>query len=278
MSAPKMLNIGCGSHYHPDWINLDVAPADPNVMAVDINKGLPFPPESAGVCYSSHVLEHLNQADARCLIDECFRVLEQDGVIRLVLPDLEALVREYLRVLDALTSGDETREPDYDWLMLELYDQTIRTYSGGEMADFLRTVDERNKSFIRFRIGSEAEQFWLPCKDASNGIASLVKRISRTRLFKLAREKLAGWLVYLVAGKSAYQSFRIGLFRNGGEIHQWMYDRYSLERLLRQVGFVNVKVCAANESRIAGYGNYSLDVLNDVVRKPDSLYIEASKP
>ena len=70
----------------------------------------------------------------------------------------------------------------------------------------------------------------------------------------------------------------MGVFRDSGEVHQWMYDRYSLKRMLEQAGFVNVKICTANESRIAEYERYSLDVSSGIVRKPDSLYVEASKP
>jgi hypothetical protein len=89
---------------------------------------------------------------------------------------------------------------------------------------------------------------------------------------------LAGWLVYCIAGKMAFQSYRKGLFRDSGEIHQWMYDRYSIKRLLNQTGFAHVKICTAEESRILDYETYSMDTLNGVVRKPDSLFVEASKP
>lgn len=278
MPASQMLNIGCGATYHPDWINLDVSPVDPNVLAADISSGLPFSSEFAAVCYSSHVLEHLDKAGARNLIAECFRVLEHGGVIRLVLPDLEALVREYLRVLDAVMSGDGTRELDYDWIMLELYDQTVRNSSGGEMARFLANLNEKDQFFVRSRIGAEAENFWAPKQTSPSELNALMDRIRLGKLFKLSRETLAGWLVYLIAGKSAFRSFRRGIFRDSGEVHQWMYDRYSLKRLLDQAGFVNVKICAADESRIPEYEKYSLDVLSGIVRKPDSLYIEAAKP
>ena len=280
MSVSKMLNIGCGATYHPEWINLDVASADPNVLIIDINSGLPFSSEFATICYSSHVLEHLEKAGARNLIVECFRVLKRGGVIRLVLPDLEALVREYLHALEAVTSGDEARELDYDWIMLELYDQTVRNSSGGEMARFLANLREKDRRYVRSRIGVEAEKFWMS-KQASPkayGLSTVMNRNHWRRLLKRSREKLAGWLVYLVAGKVASRSFMMGVFRDGGEVHQWMYDRYSLKRLLEQTGFVNVKICTANESRILEYEKYSLDVLSGIVRKPDSLYIEASKP
>ena len=32
----KMLNIGCGHRYHPEWTNIDVDPASAEVMKVDI--------------------------------------------------------------------------------------------------------------------------------------------------------------------------------------------------------------------------------------------------
>lgn len=268
-----LINIGCGTTYHPDWINLDVSPIDPKVLSIDIVNGLPFPSGFATACYSSHVLEHFDVDGARHLVAECFRVLGSGGVIRLVVPDLETLAREYLKTLDAVVSGDSTRESDYDWLMLELFDQTVRDSSGGKMARFLVGLAENNRAFVRTRIGAEAEKFWLPQPIVP------AKTISKSpsKLFRRGRELLAGWLVRLIAGKPAQASFRKGLFRDSGEVHQWMYDRFSLKRLLEQTGFVDVKIYSAGESRIPEYERYALDVSDGKARKPDSLYIEASK-
>jgi hypothetical protein len=159
--------------------------------------------------------------------------------------------------------------------MLELYDQTVRTSSGGEMSVFLNNLAEKNRAYVRTRIGVEAEQFWYP--KTVEPVRLTNTRFLSMRIKRL-REKLATWIVHLVAGKAAAQSFQLGLFRSGGEVHQWMYDRYSLARLLKHAGFGSIKICTAHESRIAKYEDYSLDVLNGAVRKPDSLYIEASKP
>lgn len=275
-----MLNIGCGPTTHPDWVNLDVASADPDVLTVDINHGLPFPTGSAAVCYSSHVLEHLDKPGARNLVAECFRVLKPGGVIRLVLPDMEALAREYLRILDAVSSGGGASDLDYDWIMLELYDQAVRNYSGGEMAHFLERLDEKSRGFVRSRIGVEAEKFWgdESTQPPRSRPRAWAKKNFWGKALTLFREKLAGWLVYAVGGRAAYRNYRLGIFRSSGEVHQWMYDRHSMKRLLDQAGFVNVKICGATESRIPEFEKYSLDVLNGVVRKPDSLYVEASKP
>jgi predicted SAM-dependent methyltransferase len=276
----KMINIGCGTTYHSEWINLDVSPFDPEIRLVDINEGLPFPQDFSTVCYCSHVLEHLDKTSACNLISEIFRVLQSGGVARLVVPDLEKIVREYLRILDATSSGDRTYEFEYDWIMLEMFDQAVRNTPCGEMSNFLKDINNEKKLIVRARIGQEAEKIWAQKKITSlrQRLRTLPNKIPRGKCLKPFRDNLAGWLVYLIAGKTAFKNFKIGMFKDSGEIHKWMYDRYSLKRLLEEAGFVHIKTCTAHESQIAGFEKYSLDVVNNTIRKPDSIYIEASKP
>jgi len=58
---------------------------------------LPFPNASATAIYASHVLEHLYREEGQRLMAETFRVLQAGGVLRVVVPDLRAIVEEYLR-------------------------------------------------------------------------------------------------------------------------------------------------------------------------------------
>jgi hypothetical protein len=74
------------------------------------------------------------------------------------------------------------------------------------------------------------------------------------------------------------ESRRIGAFRLGGEIHQWMYDRYSLSRLLSQTGFVDIKVQSYEESDIPRWSSYQLDEIDGEPVDRISLYMEARKP
>lgn len=68
-------------------------------------------------------------------------------------------------------------------------------------------------------------------------------------------------------------------FREPGEVHKWMYDRYSLSELLRNLGFTGIKTCAAGESAISDFKSYHLVVnAEGTVRKPGSLFMEAVKP
>lgn len=275
----KLLNLGCGGSYHPSWTNIDFVSSSPDVKAYDLQGGIPSPDSYFDVVYHSHLLEHFAKKDAQDFVGECSRVLKSGGVLRIVVPDLESIVKCYLNKLDESWAHNSSSSDEYDWIMLEMYDQVVRNKSGGEMASFLKNIDKEGRSFIRSRIGQEADNFWISLNDCSSEIKyrKFFRFVSK-RGVNFLRELCASWLVRLIAGKRTYENFRMGCFRGCGEVHQWMYDRYSLVRLLRQAGFVDVKVCTADESRIPDFGKYSLDVLGGSVRKPDSLYVEAVKP
>jgi hypothetical protein len=98
------------------------------------------------------------------------------------------------------------------------------------------------------------------------------------RALRGIRQQLSLAAVSLLEGAEGRAAFREGRFRSSGEIHRWMYDRVSLTRLLREVGFDEPTVCRADESRIPEFDSFQLDRVDGFARKPDSLYIEAIKP
>lgn len=135
------LNLGCGLLAAPGWINIDGSwnarlakhpflrrtlskvgvlprekseiPWDSTIFIHDIRKPLPFPDDCATAVYASHVLEHLYFKEGQLLIQESFRVLSGGGILRVVVPDLQAIVREYVgeRPLGPLTSEMEALRP-----------------------------------------------------------------------------------------------------------------------------------------------------------------------
>jgi predicted SAM-dependent methyltransferase len=273
-----LLNIGCGSTFHPDWINIDVAPFSPNVRPWNLQCGLPYGDNEVDVCYTSHVLEHLSQQDVKRLIRECFRILKPNGIVRAVVPDLEAIAKTYITCLEQVEQGNPEAIANYDWIMLELYDQSVRIKTGGEMGDYLSKPNLVNSEFIRSRLGFEFDQViekiqakakktWLQKVTDKNFIA----------LLKVMRIELAKIFVSWILGKRGRQALSEGLFRQSGEIHCWMYDRFSLRRLFEDAGFSSVKVYSAFESSIPNFSLYQLDTVNNKVRKPDSLFIESIK-
>ncbi|MGK7922754.1 MAG: methyltransferase domain-containing protein [Trichodesmium sp.] len=274
----ELLNIGCGSTFHNSWKNIDIAPASPDVKKHDIRRSLPYPNSCFDACYTSHVLEHMTQVEAQHLITESYRVLKPQGTLRVVVPDLESIVRKYLETLEKVENGDQTSEPNYDWMMLELYDQTVRSSGGGKMAEYLQNPQIKNKEFVLSRIGREAELFWQP--QANKKKTTLWEKI-KSKNYDWWLEKIqfnfAKTIIKLTLGDSGNQALVEGWFRQSGEIHRWMYDRFSLRRLLEKSGFIDVHICQADESNIPDFNNYNLDILEHKVRKPDSLFMEGKK-
>jgi predicted SAM-dependent methyltransferase len=275
----KLLNIGCGSVFHQAWVNLDLTSASECVQACDIRKGFPFPTSTFEACYSSHLLEHFTLEEAKSFINECFRVLKPGGVCRVVVPDLEEIARTYLDMLEKAKAGDQRAIENYEWMLLELFDQVARTYSGGKIYEYLHKPKLTNKEFISSRIGLEAEKFWTyNVENQGEENSWNRKELQKPSLiFRKIREKLAGVMVALIAGQETLAAYEEGLFRSKGEIHRWMYDSFSLKNLLKQSGFSKVDVYTASNSLIPNFNEYELDTLNNQVRKPDSIYIEGIK-
>lgn len=272
----KLLNLGCGARIHPAWTNVDFYPS-PGVIPCDLLKGIPFADSSFDVVYHSHLLEHFPKKDAPQFIKECYRVLRPGGIIRIVVPDLERIAQEYLRWLKQAAEGDTAAAANYDWTMLEMFDQTVRQFPGGEMGKYLDSKDLLNREYILARIGKEAEKFW----DRHGSRPSLGARIKQQglpRLLRMLRRHLAALMAGIIGGPEAFSAIKEGQFRRSGEIHQWMYDRYSLGKLLQDTGFTQITVRKAAESLIPDFNSYGLDIENGETRKPDSLFIEAIKP
>jgi predicted SAM-dependent methyltransferase len=253
MPPCSYINLGCGHHFHPEWVNVDFSCTGEGVISYDLRKGIPFPDESFTVVYTSHVLEHFSKTDAPIFLAECYRIMKPQGIIRVAVPDLEQIARLYLESLEKADQGDTLWAANYEWMMLEMYDQVVRNQSGGEMAKYLAKDTIPNQNFVIGRIGVEGEQIIDTLRHQNYDVNNFKKYPEVTPL-------------------------QIGTFRQSGEPHQWMYDRYSLRCLLGKSGFQNIDICQPHESRIPSFHRYHLDVMpNGRVRKPDSLFIEATK-
>lgn len=129
----QKLHLGCGLNTPADWINVDgswnarlakyprlrrllaKAHALPSefsdiewsrdIFIHDVRRPLPFCDGTFHVVYSSHMLEHLYHEEAKQLLKECYRVLCLGGVIRIVVPDLYAMVVEYMAARKGVVSS-----------------------------------------------------------------------------------------------------------------------------------------------------------------------------
>lgn len=116
----RKLNLGSGPNSARGWINYDwgllplmaklrltnffikLGLLDksynwkwPNISLVNIKNDLPDEDESVDFIYCSHVLEHFEKKETISILKECRRVLKERGVIRIVLPNLSKIIKNY---------------------------------------------------------------------------------------------------------------------------------------------------------------------------------------
>jgi predicted SAM-dependent methyltransferase len=126
------VNVGCGLSPTPGWLNFDnsfsvrvarlpvISPAlraiglltansaelaemgrSGSVRFANAARRIPCAAGSVDVVYSSHMIEHLDRAEARGFLAEVRRVLRPGGVVRIAAPDLTRLVSDYVASGDA---------------------------------------------------------------------------------------------------------------------------------------------------------------------------------
>ncbi len=272
--CPAYLNIGCGNHFHPEWTNIDLIANERTIIKHDVTEGLPFDDSSFDAIYHSHVLEHLKPDQGMRLIEECFRALKPGGIMRLIVPDLERIAELYLELHIRAWEGDRQAQTDYLWMKLELLDQMVRECSGGRMGQYMANPEIQNSDFVQSRVGSEFQICRKSVESSKTRPTGLRRVANATRKM---RERVAKRFVRYLLGPQAEVALDEGLFRSQGEVHRWMYDRYSLREICEGMGFKEFKVLTASQSNIPDFDRFQLDMIDGVIRKPDSLFCECLK-
>jgi predicted SAM-dependent methyltransferase len=95
---PRFLNLGSGPRGLDDglWVNVDGF-KDRNVhLLLDISRRLPFPDDTFQGAFCEHVLEHFSLEDGERVASEIRRVLAPGGRLRVIVPDAEKIIHQYL--------------------------------------------------------------------------------------------------------------------------------------------------------------------------------------
>jgi SAM-dependent methyltransferase len=189
---------------------------NPDIIAWDLRKGIPFEDDTFDVVYSSHFIEHIERDSVANFIAECFRVLKHGGIIRIVVPNLLTIIESYLRTARLLENGNNNALQEHEETIKELFDQMVRIESTG--------TSEQNT--------------------------------------------LVRWVEHLYRGDAKRQ----------GELHRWMYDKFTLGAILSKSGFIEIASFNADSSRIERWSQFNLDTNEDgCVYHPKSLYLEGIK-
>jgi len=94
---PIWLHLGCGKRNFPGFINVDLAKFKHINFRRPINDLKIFKNNYADLIYSSHAFEYFDRQEAPKVLKEWKRVLKKGGILRLAVPDFEAIVEVYLK-------------------------------------------------------------------------------------------------------------------------------------------------------------------------------------
>lgn len=241
-----LLNLGCGTTTHAEWNNVDFS----------VYTRLRQQPGAAKLLHRAGVLseqrwERLSALDPAIVswdlrrgvpfADDTFDVVYHSHLLEHIPRDGSCeLVVECHRVL---APGGVLRVvvPDLEHLATSYLDAVRRLDAGDGTAwtDYDRTVDGMFEQMVRTEGVGTAQQ-------------PTVVRVAE-RLIRGGPNRI-------------------------GELHRWMYDRHTLERLLDGAGFVDVTLHRHDTSQIPSWDRFGLDRRSDgTPTKRDSLYVEARK-
>ncbi len=89
------VHFGCGEVHLDGWVNVDGDRACHPDLWTDLRWGFPVETGALEYVFSEHVLEHLALEEATVLLSDCRRGLGADGVLRIAVPDLAAIIDAY---------------------------------------------------------------------------------------------------------------------------------------------------------------------------------------
>jgi predicted SAM-dependent methyltransferase len=279
MSNKKFVNIACGGSYilDEDWTNLDYKPAHRSIRKANLLEKLPFADNSCDVVYSSHFLEHIPKSKVPLFLKECYRILKSGGKIRLVLPDLENICKEYL------SSRESNQHEQSDFCIIELIDQSIRTQSGGILAAYYQelrgNLETKSQmiSYVKCRTGEDIT-IGIETKNQSSKVAYLLA--NPKQLITSLQSKLTRLYILIITSllPSAFREQNVS-YASVGEKHLWMWDFYTLGRELENTGFSSIKRLSFNSSQISDFPVSPLDMTAESLPRMGycSMYIEANK-
>lgn len=94
------LHLGCGKRYIPGFVHIDLD-YYPHIDYRQEISSLPmFKDNSVDLIYCCHAFEYFDREEAKGVLKEWKRVLKKGGVLRLAVPDFEAIVKVYLKYKD----------------------------------------------------------------------------------------------------------------------------------------------------------------------------------
>lgn len=164
------LHLGCGKRFINGFVHIDALdfPHVDHIAAVD---NLSFIEDNTvDLIYVCHVLEHFKRRETQRVLDEWYRVLKSGGILRVAVPDFEAISliynknRDLSQVIGPLYGGQNY-----------LYNIHYNTFDFSTLSEYLAKSGFKSVGRYEWRNTEHAyiddfSQAYIPHMDKENGI------------------------------------------------------------------------------------------------------------
>jgi len=164
------LHIGCGKKYLPGFKHVDVIAFDHIDFVCDARRLDMIADGDVYEIYACHVLEHVERGEVVNVLEEWGRVLRKGGLLRLAVPDFEAVTAEYMENRDlmnmqGLLYGGQTYDYNYHHVAFDF----ISVQSMLNEAGFSDVVRYDWRDFLPSEDYDDYSRSYLPHMDFENG-------------------------------------------------------------------------------------------------------------
>jgi len=269
---PAYLNIACGKTFicDPAWENIDYVSFDKAVKVSNILEKLDHSEDTYDALYCSHFIEHISPDAVEPFLNRCRRLMKERSIFRIVVPDAEFLLREYLKY------KDEGNHLYSNFAFINFLDQCVRLKSGGMLQGCYDKIashqSEELREYALYLNGDDV------LRAGDDQRAALVPEILKTLLQpKRVWRKLEPFYIRIVCAflPRAFRQQNVS-FAQVGERHLWMYDFESLKAVLNKAGYSRVRRFSFNTSTRTDGLFRPLDEIDGKPRKGNhQLFVEA---
>lgn len=125
------LHIGCGQKFLAGYTHVDVMPFEHIDYIANAEDLHIFPNNSVSEIYACHILEHVQRARILPVLKEWYRVIQPKGLLRIAVPNFEAVVQEYaeskrLDLLQGLLYGGQNYDYNFHYVTFDF--NSLRNY------------------------------------------------------------------------------------------------------------------------------------------------------
>jgi len=165
------LHLGCGNKILKGYVNVDIRPETGCDVIDDVELLDKFKDNSADEIYACHVLEHFGRHEYMFVLQRWFDVLKPGGLIRISVPDLEAVFYQYanknfsLSQLMGFIYGGQTYNENYHYVGFDF----------NTLKEDLELIGFRNISKWDWKLTDHADvddysQAYLPHMEKESGV------------------------------------------------------------------------------------------------------------